>query len=119
MPGPTILVTLAANMAAFQTAIGKVGDAGKAVAGTLHTAFSGVIGGLNQTGVLGPFGDALAGVDKALGTIAEHGKDVGVAMIGVGGGLVGIGAGLSALGSKDQAAHQQLQAAVQATGKDY
>jgi hypothetical protein len=117
--GPTILVTLAANVAAFQSAVGKIGDAGKNAAGTLHTAFGGVLSTLNQTGVLGPFGQALDGVDRALGTIAEHGKATGVAMMGVGGAMAGIGVGLQALASKDQAAHQQLQQSVESTGHAY
>jgi hypothetical protein len=91
----------------------------QSAAGKMHDAFSATLAALNQTGVLGPFGAALDGVDQALETISKHGKDVGLAMIGVGGAMAGIGVGLSALGSKDQAAHQQLQAAVQATGKDY
>ena len=39
--------------------------------------------------------------------------------VGVGGALAGVGIGLQAIGSKDQAAHQQLQAAVEATGASY
>ena len=40
-------------------------------------------------------------------------------MIGAGGAIAGVGAGLSAIGSKEQASHQQLQAAISATGHDY
>ena len=69
--------------------------------------------------MLGPFSGALSGVDQALQQIEQHGKNVGLAMIGVGGALAGIGVGLQQVGSKDQAAHQQLQAAVAATGKSY
>ena len=40
-------------------------------------------------------------------------------MAGVGAGVAATGAVLSAFGSKEAASHQQLQAAVKATGKDY
>jgi hypothetical protein len=100
---------------AFQDATTK----GQKAAGTLHTALSGTLAALNQTGVLGPFADALAGVDQSLATIGDHAKKLGPTMLGVGGALAGVGAGLTAIGSKDEAAHKQLQAAVEATGKSY
>jgi hypothetical protein len=117
--GPSILVKLALDLAGMGESFKKVGDAAGSAASKMHDTFSGVLGALNQTGVLGPFGSALDGVDKALDTIAKHAKDIGPAMMGVGAGLVGIGVGLQAVGSKDQAAHQQLQASIEATGKDY
>jgi hypothetical protein len=99
--------------------MGDTAGHAQAAAGKMGDAFKGVLGALNQTGVLGPFGEALDGVDKALDSIKEHGKNVGAAMIGVGGALAGVGVGLSALGSKDQAARQQLQQAIEATGKSW
>ena len=119
MAGPSVAVRVFADITNFAKTMGDTAAHGQAAAGKIHEAFSGMLGALNQTGVLGPFGDALGGVDQALEQISKHGKDVGLAMIGVGGAMAGIGVGLSALGSKDQAAHQQLQAAVQATGADY
>jgi hypothetical protein len=94
-------------------------SAGTKAAQGMHTAFTGMLGALNQTGVLGPFGDALAGIDTALDSVGKHAKDIGPAMIGVGGALAGVGVGLAALGSADQAAHSQLQQAIAATGKSY
>jgi hypothetical protein len=85
----------------------------------MHTAFSGMLGTLNQTGVLGPFGDALNGIDQAISRVEGHAKNLGPALMGAGGALAGVGVGLSALGSTDQAAHAQLQASVEATGKSY
>jgi hypothetical protein len=78
-----------------------------------------MLGALNQTGVLGPFGDALDGIDRALSSVEGHAKQMGPALMGVGGALAGIGIGLAALGSKDQAAHTQLQSAIEATGQSY
>ena len=119
MAGPSVMVSVFGDLKGLGDAFKGAGTAAQSAAGTAHEAFSGMLGALNATGVLGPFGDALDGIDKALETVAKHGKEIGPAMIGVGGALAGIGAGLSALGSKDQAAHQQLQQSVEATGKSY
>jgi hypothetical protein len=117
--GPSVLVRVLGDVTGFAKSLGDAGTQGEGAASRLHSAFSGVLGALNKTDVLGPFGQALDGIDQALEAVAEHGKGVGTAMIGVGGALAGVGVGLSALGSKDKAAHQQLQASVEATGKDY
>ena len=119
MAGPSIMVRILGDLTGLQKSVGDSGKSAEGAASKIHGAFSTVLGQLNSTGVLGPFGESLATVDEAFSKIAEHGKDVGQAMIGVGGALAGVGLGLQALGSKDQAAHQQLQAAVEATGKSY
>lgn len=119
MAGPSVLVRILGDFTNFSKSAGDVGKAGESAASRMHSAFSNVLGTLNRTGVLGPFGDALGAIDEAMGKIAEHGKTVGDVMLGVGGAMVGVGLGLQALGSKDQAAHQQLQAAVEATGASY
>jgi hypothetical protein len=85
----------------------------------MHSAFSSTLGALNKSGVLGPFGAALDGVDQMLGSVSEHGKNIGPKMAGIGLAVTGVGMTLSAVGSKEQAANQQLQAAVSATGKSY
>jgi hypothetical protein len=119
MAGPSIMVRILGDLTGLQKATGKAGESAEGAASKIHGAFSSVLGQLNQAGVLGPFGESLATVDEAFSKIVEHGKDIGNAMIGVGGALAGVGLGLQALGSKDQAAHQQLQAAVEATGSSY
>ena len=119
MAGPSIMVRILADLSGLQKSVSDTETKGQKAAKGIHDAFGGVLDTLNKTGVLGPFGDALAGVNDAIGTIAEHAKDIGPAMLGVGSALAGIGAGLQTLGSKDQAAHQQLQASVAATGKSY
>jgi hypothetical protein len=117
--GPSIAVKVLADVKSLGDSFGTAASAGSTAAGKIGSAFNGVLGVLNRTGVLGPFGDAIAGIGEAFDQITQHGKDVGAAMIGVGGAIAGVGLGLQALGSKDQAAHQQLQASVQATGADY
>ena len=119
MAGPSILVRVLGDVSGLSKSFDQTQSKGKQAASTLHSAFSSTLDALNQTGVLGPFSGALSGVDQALQQIETHGKNVGLAMIGVGGAVAGIGVGLQQLGSKDQAAHAQLQAAVQATGKSY
>src|ERR1700729_935236 len=119
MAGPSILVKFMGDLSGLGGAISSAGSTASNVAGKMHTTFSTALSALNQTGVLGPFGAALNGIDMGMQQLSQHGKDVGLAMIGVGGALAGVGVGLSALGSKDQAAHQQLQASIEATGHSY
>lgn len=119
MAGPSIMVKVLGDLTGLSKATDGAAKKGQSAAGQIHGAFSTLLGQLNATGVLGPFGDSLATIDDAFEKIVGHGKDVGNAMLGVGGALAGVGLGLQALGSKDQAAHQQLQAAVAATGKSY
>jgi hypothetical protein len=117
--GPSIGAKVTADTTPAAKAMDDVAAKGSSAAAKLHSAFGSALSALNQSGVLGPFGEALNGVNEAIGAIAEHGKNIGPAMLGVGTAVAGIGAGLSALGSKDKAAHQQLQASVEATGKSY
>ena len=119
MAGPSVMVSVFGDLKGLGDSFKGAGDKAQSVASTAGKAFSGMLGVLNQTGVLGPFGEALDGIDKAIQGVAEHGKDIGKGLLAAGGALAGIGAGLTALGSKDQAAHQQLQQSVEATGKDY
>jgi hypothetical protein len=117
--GPSFVVRVLGDATGFGKSMDASAKTAQSAASKAHDAFSSMLGTLNRAGVLGPFGDALAGIDDAIGKVVGHGKDIGTVMLGVGGALAGVGVGLQALGSKDQAAHQQLQASVQATGKDY
>ncbi len=119
MPGPTVMVRILGDLTKLSASFKDAESKGAGAAKGLHDAFSGTLAALNKTGVLGPFGEALDGIDQALDNVGKHAKNIGPMMMGVGGALAGIGVGLSALGSKDKAAHQQLQAAVEATGKSY
>ncbi|HEY2300785.1 MAG TPA: hypothetical protein VGH66_02775 [Acidimicrobiales bacterium] len=119
MAGPSIAARVTADTTPAGKALDDVAAKGVSAGAKLHSAFGTALDALNQSGVLGPFGEALDGVNKAIGAIVDHAHEIGPAMLGVGTAVAGIGAGLTALGSKDQAAHQQLQAAVQATGADY
>jgi hypothetical protein len=113
------MVRVLGDLSGLNKSFTDASSRGQKAAEAIHKGFAGTLTALNKTGVLGPFAEALDGVDQAIETIGTHAKQIGPAMIGVGGALAGIGVGLAALGSKDQAAHQQLQASVEATGKSY
>jgi ABC-type transporter Mla subunit MlaD len=119
MAGPSVAVRILGDLKDFSSSLGNVGKTAEGAMTRAHNAFSGFLGVVNRTGVLGPFGEALSGIDEAIGKVIEHGSSIGTTMIGVGGALAGVGVGLQALGSKDKAAHQQLVASVEATGKAY
>jgi phage-related protein len=119
MAGPSVMVRVMGDLKGLGDAFSSAGKTAQGAVSKIHGTFSSMLGALNQTGVLGPFGLALSGIDDAIGNIIEHGKKIGPALLAAGGALVGIGAGLQQVGSKDQAAHQQLQAAIEATGGSY
>ena len=119
MSGPSVMVRVLGDLTGLGKSATDAGAKGSAAASGMHSAFSGMLSTLNSSGVLGPFGGALATADQALSNMGKHAKDSGAVMIGVGGAAMGLGMALSAAGSKDQASHQQLQAAIKATGKSY
>jgi hypothetical protein len=119
MPGPSIMVKILGDVAGLGQSFTQAGQKGQTAAQGMHSAFSGMLGTLNSTGVLGPFGSALQTADQSMQQMGAHAKDTGAKMMGIGGAAAGVGLALTALGSKDQAAHQQLQAAVAATGHSY
>ena len=119
MPGPSVMVRVLGDVKGLGSSFDEASTKGTSAAGKLHSAFTGVLGTLNQTGVLGPFGAALAAADSGIQSISGHAKEIGPVMMGVGATVAGLGLALQAAGSKDAAAHAQLQASVQATGHDY
>ena len=119
MPGPSVMVRVLGDVTGLGKSFDESASKGSASAGKMHDAFRGVLDQLNQTGVLGPFGAALAGADSAIESITGHAKEIGPVMMGVGAAVAGVGLALQAAGSKDAAAHAQLQASVEATGRSY
>lgn len=116
---PSILVRVLGDLTGLNRAFADAGSKGEKAASSIHSGLSGALAALNTTGVLGPFAQALDGVDQIIETIGDHAKGIGNAFLGIGGATAGVGAALTAIGSKDQSAHQQLQASVEATGKSY
>ena len=119
MAGPSVMVRIMGDVSNLASSMTTRASTAASAANAAREGFSGMLNTLNKTGVLGPFGEALGGIDEAIGKVIEHGKDIGTGMMAVGGAMAGVGVGLAALGSKDQAAHQQLQQAVENTGKSY
>ena len=119
MAGPSIAVRVLGDLSSFGKTMADAGTKAQSFASKAAGAFHNMLGALNQSGALGPFGAVLSGVDSAIQTIVEHGKSIGPALLGAGGAVLGLGATLSAFGSKEQASHQQLQAAIEATGGAY
>ena len=119
MAGPSIAVKVLGDVTGLGKSMDDTSTTASGAASKNHSAFRGVLDQLNASGVLGPFGGALAAADSAMQGIVGHAKEVGPVLIGIGGTVAGLGLALQAAGSKDAAAHQQLQAAVQATGHSY
>jgi hypothetical protein len=119
MAGPTVLVRVLGDIKGLAGSFKEVGKQADSASGRMHDAFQSVLGTLNKSGVLGPFGDSLAQIDDAFARLESDGHRVGQVMLGLGGVFAGIGVGLSALGSKDVAARQQLRAAIEATGSSW
>jgi hypothetical protein len=119
MPGPSIVVRVLGDLKGFANSAAAAGKTAQSASSRINGAFASTLGLLNRTGVLGPFGEAIASVDEQLMGMAGRAKSVGQTMMGLGGVVAGAGVGFAALGSKDQAAHGQLQAAIEATGKSY
>jgi hypothetical protein len=119
MAGPSIAVRVLADLSALGKSMTGVTAQGTAAASRMKSAFSGMLGTLNASGVMGPFGNALMTAQTSLEHLEKSTKSTGTTMMGLGGTALGVGMVLQQVGSKDQAAHQQLQAAVQATGHSY
>jgi hypothetical protein len=116
---PSIMVKILGDVAGLGKSFDQTRTKGQSAAQGMHSAFSGMLNQLNSTGVLGPFGQALSTADQSLQNMEGHAKKTTDKMLGLGSAAAGVGFGLAALGSKDQAAHQQLQAAIGATGHSY
>jgi hypothetical protein len=113
------MVRVLGDLTGLSKSFTDTGKKAEGAASKAHAGFSTMLGALNKTGVLGGFGEALDGVQEAIGSIIENGKKIGPALAGAGAAIAGVGAGLTAVGSKDQAAHNQLQTSIEATGASY
>jgi hypothetical protein len=119
MAGPTLVVRFLGDLKGLGSALGDVEKKAGSTAASAHRSFSTFLGSVNRTGVLGPLGDSIADVDQSVQSLGEHGTSTGVKIGAIGAGVATAGAVLSTFASKEQASHQQLQAAIGATGKSY
>lgn len=116
MAGPSVTVRVLGDLKGLGQSLGDAGDKAQSAAGKAASAFKGWLSNINATGALGPIGPMLDGIGSGIDTMVNKAKGIGPAMEGGGAALAGLGAGLSAFGSKQQAAQQQLDQAIQATG---
>ena len=119
MAGPSVMVRVLGDISNLANNFRSVGEHASSAAGKAHAAFAGMFATLNQTGVLGPLGDAINSVDTALGQLSEHGKGMSTTFMAVGATTAGLGVALSGLGSKEKQSQQQLAQAVANTGHSY
>ena len=119
MAGPSVAVRILGDLTGWNKSVGGTGDAATTATSRIKGAFSSVLGTLNKSGVLGPFGASIDAISSSMDSLSEKGASVGEKFLGVGGAAVGLGLGLQELGSKQQAAQQQLSAAISATGGSY
>lgn|SRR5215471_2754865 len=119
MAGPSVVVRVLGDLRGLGQAMQGAGSAAQSAASKAQQGFGKMLSTLNASGTLGPFGEALAGMNEAIGSVIENGKKIGPALMGAGAAVTGVGALLSSLGSKEQASHQQLKAAIDATGHTY
>ena len=119
MAGPSVAVRVIGDTTTLQSGFDDAGAKSESAGSRIHSAFSSALATINQTGVLGPFGDALATIDDGIGKVIDNAKKIGPAMMAAGGTAVALGGTLTAIGDKDKAAQQQLQAAIEATGASY
>jgi hypothetical protein len=117
--GPTILVRVLGDLSNLSKSFSDTKNKAGELSAGVSSSIGQTLATLNKTGILGPFGESLATANEAFGELADKAHSVGSAMLGLGGAFVGVGTGLAILGSKDQAARQQLQAAIDATGKSW
>jgi hypothetical protein len=117
--GPSVMVRVLGDITGLTKSFTDSGSKAQAAAKTAQQSFGTMLGVLNQSGVLGPFGTALSNVNDSIGHIIDHGKKMGDVMLGAGGAIAGAGVLFSTLGSKEQAAHQQLGQAIDNTGHSY
>lgn len=115
----TVQINVIGNTTNATTALSGLQAKTETVGGKMKEAFEGVLGTLNKTGVLGPFGDVLDQIAESFDKINLKAKDVGKTMMALGGIGAGVGAGLTALGAPEVQSMAQLQQAITDAGGSY
>lgn len=115
----TVVVNVIGNASGATKAFDDVGAKAESIGQRMHDTFNKVLGNLNSTGVLGPFGDALQQVSNSFDVLGEKASTLAGKMIGIGGTAIGVGALLTTLGSGEVQSQAQLKQAVDNTGGSY
>lgn len=90
---------------------GKIGVSGQTMAQKVSTSIS----SLGNT-IGGEFGQVLYGISNTMDSVGNAGQQMGTKLAAAGIGVAGLGVAMMSLGSGEQAASQQLNQAILATG---
>ena len=119
MAGPSVAVRILGDLTGWSKSVSGTADTAQAGASRIKGAFSSVLGQLNKTGVLGPFGSTLDQVSSLLDGLGKKAASNSEKMIAGGGAMLALGVGIQALGSKEVEAQNALATAIKNTGKTY
>lgn len=116
----TVTLRVIGDTAGATGALSRFGDAAEQHAGRGRAAFSAVSGSLSGlSGAFGPVLEVMERVGGGMDTVGEHGRRVGTVLLGMGAAATGAGVMLQMAASRDVEAHNQLKAAVEATGRSF
>jgi hypothetical protein len=116
MAGPSIVVRVFGDLKALASSFSDGAKTAQSGAAGIKSAFSSVLGQLNQAGVLGPFGDQIQSVSNALDGVAKKGGSFSTKLLGTGSALTAVGLAFTAMGASGKQATQQLDAAITNSG---
>lgn len=113
----TIQLNIVGDASRANAAFKQTGEHAQSSAKVAGDAFDGVLGTLNSSGVLGPFGDALDAIGGKIDVLTNKGAGFGEKMTAIGIGLGAATLGLSMIGGEETQAQEGLRAAINATGQ--
>ena len=103
----------------FEAGASKVAGKAEESAGKASKSFGTFISGISNTGIFGPFQEALVLVQEGIDKLGEHASGVSGKIQGIGLTAMAVGGVLASMGSKDQAALNQLKQSVTDTGESF
>lgn len=111
----TVTIAVIGDSTKAQQAFKQTGEHAQTAGKVAGDAFGGVLGTLNSTGALGPFGDSLDLIGGKFDVLGKKGAGFGEKMTAIGLGLTAATLGLSMLGGAEKQATEGLKAAANAT----
>ena len=115
----TAVVKISADASGVTSGLNKAAGAVESSGSRMQKAIGGASNAFSKLGGLvgGEVGDALNQVSSGLANIGDHAGKTSAKMQAMGAAAFGVGGLLMSMSSGDQAAQQQLSAAIQATGQ--
>lgn len=113
----TIQLNIVGDASRANAAFKQTGEHAQSSAKVAGEAFNGVLGTLNSSGVLGPFGDSLDAIGGKFDVLSNKGAGFGQKMTAISIGLAAASLGLSMLGGEETQAQEGLRASINATGE--